>query len=321
MSTTRRSVLAASFGGLAAPALAQPQWPNRRVRIIVPFPPGGGTDLLARIIAQHLQVRLGQPFVVENRAGGSGVVGTQEVARAEPDGYTLAVNASGALTIFPLLTQAPYDPIGSFVQIALPSVTPLLLVVPPGSPSRDVADLLRRGRGPSGRLNACNIGVGSPSQLSGALFGLAFGLNVEHIAHRGSAPALTDAMAGQCDLLFDSSSSSMPLVRQGQLRALGVTASRRLERLPDVPTMAEAGAPDLTVSTWSGLFGPAGTPEGIVTLLNREVRALMATLEQQERMASLGNVPLDLSPAEFTEFMRREIAQFREVVRRADIRL
>lgn len=321
MSTTRRSVLAASFGVLAAPALAQPQWPNRRVRIIVPFPPGGGTDMLARIIAQHLRARLGQPFVVENRAGGSGVVGTQEVARAEPDGYTLAINASGPLTIFPLLTQAPYDPIGSFVQIALPSVTPLLLVVPPGSPSRDVSDLLRRGRGPSGRLNACNIGVGSPSQLSGALFGLAFGLNVEHIAHRGSAPALTDAMAGQCDLLFDSSSSSMPLVRQGQLRALGVTASRRLERLPDVPTMAEAGAPDLTVSTWSGLFGPAGTPEAIVTLLNREVRALMATPEQQERMANLGNVPLDLSPAEFTEFMRREIAQFREVVRRADIRL
>jgi tripartite-type tricarboxylate transporter receptor subunit TctC len=321
MSTTRRSVLAASFGVLAAPALGQPRWPNRRVRIIVPFPPGGGTDLLARIIAQHLQTRLGQPFVVENRAGGSGVVGSQEVARAEPDGYTLAVNASGALTIFPLLAQAPYDPIGSFVQIALPAVTPLLLVVPPGSPSRNVADLVRRGRAPSGHLNACNIGVGSPSQLSSALFGLALGLNLEHIPHRGSAPALTDAMAGQCDLLFDSSSASMPLVRQGQLRALGVTSPRRLERLPDVPTMIEAGAPDLTVSTWSGLFGPAGTPEDIVTLLNREVRALMATPEQQERMASLGNVPLDLSPAEFTEFMRREIAQFREVVRRADIRI
>lgn len=321
MTTTRRSMIAAGCCLLAAPALAQPRWPNRTVRIIVPFPPGGGTDLLARIIAQHLQAKLGQPFVVENRAGGSGLVGTAEVARAAPDGYTLAINASGPLTIAPQLLQAPYDPIGSFAQIALPSVAPLLLVVPPSSPARTVADMVRIARQAPDQTNACNIGVGSPSQMAGHMFALAFGLSVEHVPYRGSGPALTDAVAGQCSLLFDSSSSSMPLVRQGQLRALGVTSSRRLDRLPDVPTMAEAGVPDLDVSTWSGLFGPAGTPEEIVTLLNREVRAFMATPEQQERMIGIGNIPMDLTPSGFTDFMRREIRQWGEVIRRADIRM
>lgn len=317
----RRALLALAALALLAPAGHAADLPDRAVRIIVPFPPGGGTDLLARIIAQHLQVRLGQPFVVENRAGGSGVVGTAEVARAAPDGYTLAVNASGALTIAPQLVQAGYDPIESFVHIALPSVTPLLLVVPPNSPARTVADLVRIARQAPERSNACNIGVGSPSQMAGYIFTLAFGLNIEHVPYRGSGPALTDVMAGQCTLIFDSSTSSMPLVRQGQLRALGVTSERRLEQLPDVPTMVESGVADLDVSTWSGLFGPANMPREIVALLNREVRDLMNTPAQQERMRGVGNIPKDLEPAAFTEFMRHEIRQWGEVIRRANIRM
>jgi tripartite-type tricarboxylate transporter receptor subunit TctC len=319
---TRRALLtAAAAAALARPAVAQAPWPNRRVRIIVPFPPGGGTDVLARLIAQHLQLRLGQPFIVENRAGGSGVLGTEQVARAAPDGYTLAVNSSGPITIFPQLTSVPYDPMRSFAPVALPAVTPLVLVVPPNSPSRGFVDLVARARQEAGRLNICNIGVGSPSQLVAEMFARAFQLDMTHVPQRGSGPALTDAMGGHCDLLFDSGTSSLPLVRSGQLRALGVTSVRRLAELPDVPTMIENGAPGFEASAWSAMFAPAGTPAEIVTVLNREFRAFMATPDQQKRLAAAGSLPLDLSPEEFAEFLQRETAAWGEVIRSAKIKL
>jgi tripartite-type tricarboxylate transporter receptor subunit TctC len=319
MTITRRAFLAAA--ALASPALAQAPWPNRVVRIIVPFPPGGGTDLLARLIAQHLQMRLGQPFIVENRAGGSGVIGTELVARAAPDGYTLAVNASGPMTILPQLMSVPYDPLHSFAPVALPAITPLVLVVPPNSPSSSFAELVRRARQEPGRLSICNIGAGSPSQLAAEMFARAFQLDMTHVPHRGSGPALNDAMGGHCDLLFDSGTSSLPVVRSGRLRALGVTSVRRLSQLPDVPTMIENGAPGFEASTWSAMFAPAGTPAEIVTVLNREFRAFMATPAQQERLAQAGSPPLDLSPEEFAEFLRRETAAWGEVIRSAKIKL
>jgi tripartite-type tricarboxylate transporter receptor subunit TctC len=305
----------------SAPALAEPRWPSRVVRIIVPFPPGGGTDLLARLIAQHLQSKLGQSFIVENRAGGSGVIGTAEVARAAPDGYTLAVNSSGPITIFPQLTAVPYDPIRSFVPVALPAVTPLILVVPTSSPSQSLADFVQRGRQERGRLNLCNIGVGSPSQLVAEMFAHAFDLDMAHVPYRGSGPALNDTMGGHCDALFDSGTSSLPLVQAGRLRALAVTGARRLRELTDVPTLSEAGAPGFEASAWSGMFAPAGTPTEIVDLLNRELRSFMATPAQQERLAAAGSLPLDLSPDEFNQFLQRETAAWADVIRRANIKL
>jgi tripartite-type tricarboxylate transporter receptor subunit TctC len=326
MTTTRREFLTASAAALvapalAAPALAQPAWPNRLVKIIVPFPTGGGTDLLARVIAQHLQARLGQTFIVENRSGGSGTLGTEQVARATPDGYTLAVNSSGPITIFPHLTKVPYDPIRSFAPVALPAVTPLLLVVSPKSPVHSFAELLERARQTRGGLSICNIGVGSPSQLVAEMFARAFQLDMTHVPHRGSGPALNDAMGGHCDLLFDSGTSSLPLVRAGQLRALGITATKRLPDLPDVPTIMENGAPGFEASAWSAMFAPAGTPPEIVDLLNREIRVLMTTPVQQERLAAAGSLALDLSPAQFTEFLERESAAWGELIRVAKISL
>jgi tripartite-type tricarboxylate transporter receptor subunit TctC len=314
--------LGVSAGTAAAQEGGGASWPSRPIRMVVPFPPGGGTDSLARIVAQHLQGALGQPVAVENRSGGSGVVGTEAVARAAPDGYTLAMTASGPITILPQMMAAPpYDPLRSFAYVAIPAATPLFMVVPPASPARGAAEFADWAKREPGRLNFCSIGVASPSHLSGEIFLRAFGLRMEHIPHRGSAPALTDTMAGNCQMLFDSGSSSAPLVRAGSLRALGVTASRRLEAFPEVPTMVEQGAAGFEASTWSGVVAPAGTPPAVVERLNAEIRRLAATPAERRRVQDQGGVPLDLSPAQATEFVRREIDGWGTVIRAGNLRL
>jgi tripartite-type tricarboxylate transporter receptor subunit TctC len=322
------SLALAASGAVAGAASAQggdgaaAAWPSRPIRMVVPFPPGGGTDALARIVAQHLQGALGQPVAVENRSGGSGVVGTEAVARAAPDGYTLAMTASGPITILPqMMASAPYDPLRSFAHVAIPAATPLFMVVPPASPARGVPEFVEWAKREPGRLNLCSIGVASPSHLSGEMFGRAFGLRMEHIPNRGSAPALTDPMAGNCQVLFDSGSSSTPLVRAGSLRALGVTAARRLDAFPEVPTVAEGGAPGFETSTWSGVVAPAGTPAAIVDRLNAEIRRLAATPAERQRVRDGGGLPLDLSPEETAEFVRREIETWGRVIRAGNLRL
>lgn len=296
-------------------------WPERPVRVILPFPPGGGTDVSARLIAQHLQSRFGQPFTVENRSGGAGVMGTEMLARAAPDGYTLAMTASGPMSILPQLQSVPYDPISSFAHVALPSITPLLLVTPMNSPTRTMPELLARLRREPGRLTACNIGVGSPSHLAAEMFSRAFDVRYEQLPHRGSAPALTDTVAGTCDFLFDSTGSSSPLVRQGQLRALGVTALQRVPGLPDIPTIAEQGGAGFQATTWSCLLAPAGTPAPIVNRINAEVRAFTATPAMQQRLHEQGSIPLDLTPEGFRAYLEQEIATWGAVIRAANIRL
>lgn len=323
MTTTTRRGLAGGALAVAAigTATAQAAWPDRPVRVILPFPPGGGTDVAARLISQHLQTRFGQPFTVENRSGAAGITGTEMVARAAPDGYTLAMTASGPMSILPQLQTVPYDPIRSFEHVALPSFTPLLLVTPSNSPAQSMMDLVTRMRREPGRLTACNIGVGSPSHLAAEMFARAFDVRFEQLPHRGSAPALTDTVAATCDFLFDSTGSSSPLVRQGRLRALGVTAPQRVASLADIPTLAEQGAAGFQASTWSCLLAPAGTPMPIVERLNREVREFIATAGMQQRMHDQGAVPLDLSPQGFREFLEREIAGWGAVIRAGNIRL
>jgi tripartite-type tricarboxylate transporter receptor subunit TctC len=308
---------------LAAPALAQaqPRWPERPVRVIVPFPPGGGTDVAGRILAQQLQTVFGQPFTVENRSGGSGIVGTEAVFRAAPDGYTLGMTASGPLSVLPQLMAVPYDPVRGLTHIALPSFTPLLLVAPMNTPTRTLGELVARMRREPGRLTACNIGVGSPSHLSAEMFARAFGVQFEQVPHRGSAPALTDTVSATCDFLFDSTASSTPLVRQGQLRALAVTSLERVPSTPDVPTIHEAGSPNFMASTWSGLVGPAGMPAAITQRINEEVRAFIRTPAQQQRLVEQGSVALDLTPEGFTAYLQREIETWGRVIREGNVRL
>ena len=327
MSRMLKGALAAAMAlsagiGTAPGALAQAAWPDRPIRMIVPFPPGGGTDGLARVVAAHLQTALGQPVAVENRGGGSGVIGTEAVARAAPDGYTLGMTASGPMTILPqMMPNPPYHPVRSFVHVALPSVTPLFMVVPPASPARDVGGFVAWARQNRGRANYCSIGVASPSHLSAEMFLRAFDLVMEHIPHRGSAPALTDTIAGNCHVMFDSGTSSTPQIRQGALRALGVSAARRLPGFPDVPTIAEQGAPGYETSTWSAVIAPAGTPAPIVERLNAEIRRHAATPAERERVSNQGGLPVDLSPAEFTAFLEHEIEGWGRVIRAGNIKL
>lgn len=230
------------------------------------------------------------------------------IARATPDGYTLAMTASGPMSILPLLQSVPYDPIQSFAHVALPSITPLLLVTPANSPTRTLPELLERLRREPGRLTACNIGVGSPFHLAAEMFARAFDVRYEQLPHRGSASALTDTVAGTCDFLFDSTASSIPLVRQGQLRALGVTSLEQVPGMPEIPTLTSQGAAGFLATTWSCLIAPAGTPAPIVARLNAEVRAFTASPAMQQRLRDQGSIPLDLTPEGFRAYLERGIA-------------
>ncbi len=301
---------------------ARAEWPERPIRMIVPFPPGGGTDALARVLAAHLQSVLGQPVAVENRAGASGVIGTEAGARAPADGYTLTLNASGPLTIVPqMLPNPPYDPLRSVVAVAIPSVTPLLVDVPAASPLRDMQGLLDWARANPGKGNYCSIGIGSPSHLAAEMYLRRFGLELTHVPFNGSAPALTALVANTCDVLFDSGTSSSPLVRQGLIRALGITAARRHPSFPEIAPVSDQGAAGYEAFTWSGLFAPAGTPRPIIERLNRESRALAATAAERARIEGQGGLVMDMDLAALEAFMRREIEAWGAVIRAANIRL
>lgn len=315
--TMLRLLLAA----LLLPSMAMAQnWPERPVRVIVPYPPGGGTEAVGRLVAQHYQEVFGQPFVVESRSGASGMLGTEMAARAAPDGYTISMTASGPLSILPQMLQAGYDPIRSFEHVLLPSVTPLLMVVPPSRPVNSMREFVTWAGTRRGQINYCSIGVASPSHLSAELFARAMNVEMTHIPHRGSGPALIDTIAGHCDVLFDSTSSSGPHVRGGRLRALGISTRERLPSWSDVPTMAEQGATGYATQTWSGIVAPAGTPVAIITRLNLEGRRFASSARERERIESQGGLPTDLTPAQFREFLQGEIAAWGEVIRAGNIR-
>lgn len=312
-----RFILAA----LLIPGIALAQaWPERPVRVIVPFPPGGGTEAVARLLAQHYQEVFGQPFVVESRSGASGMLGTEQAARATPDGYTLSVTASGPLSILPQMLQAGYDPIRSFEHVVLPSVTPLMMVVPTNRPPNSMQEFVAWAATRRGQINYCSIGVASPSHLSGEMFARAMNVEMTHIPHRGSGPALMDTIAGHCDLLFDSSASSGPHVRGGRLKALAITTRERHPSWTDLPTMAEQGATGYASQTWSALVAPAGTPPAIVNRLNAEGRRFAQSPRERERIITQGGVVVDMSPQQFREFLQAEIAAWGEVIRAGNIR-
>lgn len=309
------------LAALLLPSLAVAQsWPERPVRIIVPFPPGGGTEAVARLVAAHYQEAFGQPFIVESRSGASGMLGTEMVARAAPDGYTLSMTASGPLSILPQMLQAGYDPMRGFEHVLLPSVTPLLMVVPPNRPVATMPEFVAWAATRRGQINYCSIGVASPSHLSAELFARAMNVEMTHIPHRGSGPALIDTIAGHCDVMFDSTSSSGPHVRGGRLKALGISTRERLPSWADLPTMAEQGATGYATQTWSGLVAPAGTPAAIVARLNTEGRRFAASPRERERIESQGGLPMDLSPAQFREYLQGEITAWGAVIRAGNIR-
>ena len=303
------------------PAAAQGTWPDKPIKLVVPYPAGGNADNTARLLATQLSGRLGQQVVVDNRPGGSGTIGAAAVAKAPADGYTLLLDAT-AFTVNPsLFPKLPFDVARDFAPISLVLQVPLLLVVPASSPLQSVADLAKAARATPGRLTYASAGNGGAQHLAGELFKQGEKISLTHIPYRGGAPALTDLIGGQVDVMFSATTASGPFVKGGKLRALAITSAQRTEGWEQLPTVAESGVPGFQVNEWNGLFAPAGTPQPVLQRLEVETRAIVASPEMKKRFAELGVQGVGSSAAEFQAFVRAESAKWAQVVRTSGIRL
>ena len=315
-------VVTATAGVLsAAPAQAQGTWPDKPLKLVVPYPAGGDADNTARLLATQLGQRLGQQVVVDNRPGGSGTIGAAAVAKAPADGYTLLLDAT-AFTVNPsLFPKLPFDAAKDFAPISLVLQVPLLMVVPANSPFQSVADLAKAARARPGHLTYASAGNGGAQHLAGELFKQGQKVAITHIPYRGGAPALTDLIGGQVDMMFSATTASGPFVKSGKLRALAISSPRRVEGWESVPTVAESGVPGFQVSEWNGLFAPAGTPRPVLERLEAEARAIVASPEMKKRFAELGVQGVGSSAQEFSSFLKAETTKWAEVIRTSGIRM
>ena len=302
------------------PLLAQAQaWPSKPLRIIVPFPPGGFNDTLARTLASELPKTLGQAVVVENKPGGNTIIGTEAAAKSPPDGYTLFV-AALPFSVVQSIHKAPFDVVRDFAPIAFVGFSANMLVAHPSFPAGTVQELLKHARERPGKVNYASSGNGSSPHLSMELLKMMTRTYMVHIPYRGSAPAVTDLLAGQVDIAFDNTPNVLQHVRAGKLKALAVTTAKRDPLATDVPSLAEAGVPGYDVSAWFGVLAPAGTPREIVQRLNAEIRKVIEAPEVRERWAKTGVQVQSGSPEQFAEFLKSEVARWAGVVRDAGIR-
>jgi tripartite-type tricarboxylate transporter receptor subunit TctC len=300
---------------LAPHALQAQPYPSKPVRFIVPFAAGGSTDIIARTVGARVSEAIGQPVVVDNRPGGGTVIGTEAVARSAPDGYTLLV-VPAPFTINPsLLPKLPYDPLADFTPITLINTTPLVVVVNPSVPARNVKELIALAKAKPGTLNFGSSGTGGSNHLAGELFNAMAGVKMVHIPYKGNAPALTDLVGGHVDLVFNGLTSAYPLIKSGRIRALAVTSIRRSAVLPEMPTLDESGLKGFEAVAWNGLAGPAKTPAEVVDRLSSAVRKVLDNAEVRERLKSEGSDPVASTPAEFARFIREEIAKWAKVIK------
>lgn len=309
--------LALALGApLAAAQGAAASYPSKPVRVIVPFPPGGATDILARAVGNELQKNWGQPFVIENRPGAGGNTGTDAVAKSPPDGYTLLMGTVGTHGInASLYPKLPYDPVRDFAPVALVALVPNILVVHPSVPAKSVRELIDYARAHPGKLDYASSGNGTSIHLAAELFKSMTGVYMVHIPYRGSAFAMQDLLTGQVQVMFDNMPSALPQVKAGKLRALAVTSARRSPAAPDVPTLTESGLSGYEASSWFGMLAPAGTPPEIVEKLNAAIVKALQSPEVRDRLASQGAEPASLTPAEFARFIDAEIAKWAKVVK------
>lgn len=310
----------AAFALAALPlaAHAQAPWPARPVRLVVPFAPGGTTDVVGRIVAEKLAARLGQPVVVENRAGAGATIGAQLVARAEPDGLVLLVSSSTSHGVSPALyPNIPYDALRDFTHVGMIARSPSVLLVNPNSPARTLADFAAAARA-AGEVRFAVAGIGTSSHLAGVRLAMALGVRTESIPYRGAGPALTDLIGGVVPAMMDSLPSCGPHVRAGSLRALALSGAERAEGFADLPTLREGGL-DVVSYAWFGISGPAGLPAPVVDRLSRELRAVLADPATRARLEELGGAPPDTTPESYTAFIRDELATFAPLVRAAGL--
>jgi tripartite-type tricarboxylate transporter receptor subunit TctC len=302
----------------AASASAQ-QWPSKPLRYIVPFPPGAFNDTLARTLSAELPKTLGQPVIVENRPGGNTIIGTELAAKSPPDGYTL-FGAALPFSVIQSLYKTSFDVTKDFAPITLAGVTPNLLVANPGVPFNDVKGLVAYAKANPGKLNYASTGNGTSNHLSFELFKSMTGTEVTHVAYKGSAPAVTDLIAGQVQVMFDNTPNVLPHVKAGKLKALGVSSKARTPFASDIPTVEEAGVPGYDVGVWFGVLTVAGTPREIVQRLNTEVVKILLSAEIKERFGKMGVEVVAGSPDHFSQFLKSEVARWAKVIQDAGIK-
>jgi tripartite-type tricarboxylate transporter receptor subunit TctC len=312
----------AALSALSAGNAAAQAWPSKPIKWVVPFAPGGTTDILARTIGEKLSIALGQPVVVENKPGAGGGIGADFTAKAAPDGYTImggtisthAINAS-------LYSKLPYDPVKDFVPITLIARIPNLLVVNPDIPAKNVAELIALLKANPGKYSFASSGNGTSQHLSGELFKSMTGVEMQHVPYKGSPPALQDVVGGQVSMTFDNITTAWPLAKVGKLRPLAVTTAKRSSIAPEVPTLAESGLPGFEVGSWQGVFAPAGTPPEIVKRLNVEIVKILNSPDVREKLTALGAEPVGDSAEQFSAYVKSEVVKWSDVVKKSGARV
>jgi tripartite-type tricarboxylate transporter receptor subunit TctC len=309
------AALAAVLALIAAGAAAQ-SYPTKPIRLVVPFPPGGTTDILAREVGQRLSASLGQTVVIDNRPGAGGNIGAELVAKSAPDGYTLLMCTVSTHAINPnLYAKLPYDHVADFAPVILVASVPNVLEVTPSLPVNSVADLIKLAKEKPGQINFASSGSGTSIHLSGELFKTMAGVDMTHVPYKGSAPALTDLIGGQVQVMFDNLPSSLPQIKAGKLRAIAVTSAQRAPALPNVPTIAESGLPGFEATSWFGVVAPAGTPPAIVARLNADMNQWLQTPEAREKLLAQGAAAAGGSPEQFAAYIRAETEKWAKVVK------
>lgn len=313
--------LAIAFTVAWGPTWAQTDYPARPVKVIVPSPPGGGTDILARVLAQHLSKALGQPFFVENKAGAGNMIGIEFVAHAPADGYTVLVVPSTLALNSVLYKKVPYDPVRDFAPVTLAATAPNVLVVNPALPAKSLAELIALAKAKPGALSYGTPGIGTSPHLSMELLKSMAGIDLQHVPYRGTAAAVTDVIGGQIAATFANAFTAKPQVDAGRVRALAVSGPNRIDAFSGVPPVAEAGVPGYEAMQWYGVAVPAGTPAPIITRLHAEAAKALQSQEMKEKLALDGAQPVGSTPAEFGALIRRELEKWTRVVRAAGIEL
>jgi len=323
----RRRFVAFSSASVLAPLLApraaraQAGYPTRFVRLVVPFPPGGGTDAIARVVSAKLSAIWGQQMVVENKGGGATSIGTDTVAKSDPDGYTVLLQSMPLAVNKYLFATLPFDPVADLAPVSLICDYPNVMAVPMSSPAKSVQEFIAYAKANPGKANYASSGHGTSVHLSGELFNKMTGLKLQHIPYRGAGPALNDLIPGRVDVMFNNIGAVMPLIQGGQLRALGVTSAKRARELPDVPTVSEAGVPGFDVSAWYALFVPAKTPAAVIQKLHADTVAALADPATKARLEQLGVGVIGSSPEELRTYLKAEMDKWGVIIKEAGIKV
>lgn len=315
-----RTVFLGVLMAIAGPVAAQQVYPNKPIRLIVPYPPGGSNNVLARLIGQKLTENAGQPVAVDNRPGGNTVIGSEAMVKSAPDGYTLMLTSITHVINPNLYPDVPYDAVKDFATVCTVASTEEVLVVHPSLPARNLREFIALAKSKPGQLNYSSSGGGNLNHLAAAMFGIMTGVTMQHIPYKGGGPALTDIIAGQVQLGFQVPVNVIPHIRSGRVRALAITGQTRLASLPQLPTFAEEGLPDFEARAWFGIFAPAGTPNAIIDKLSTEIARILALPDIKEKLAGQGLDPFISTPEQFSALVKADLVRYANVIKAANIK-